>query len=86
MINLVYICLQRPYKHSIHNIAILLNQFTLTFIIGWLLLEKYSTIPFNIEKLLMYCLLGLMGAVLLSSLARIILSIWQHCFNQNITE
>ena len=83
VLHLVYICLQRPYEQGIHNFSIFLNQLTLVFAVGWLLWEKYFIIPFEVETLMLYCLLGFMAAVLFFSLTRTIFAVRRLYLDQN---
>ena len=75
-IHLIYVVIKRPYRMPIHNLAIIINQTTLFLTVMWLLFEKYCFLSYSAEKMLLYCLFGMIVAVLAIGLTRPIYAIW----------
>ena len=70
----ILIIVKRPYKHLLHNLALLLNLSVLGFNVGWIIAEEWSRQIIPYRNLLTIVLTMSLGLVSLMAVIRVILN------------
>lgn len=74
----LWIIIQRPYSHEIHNIGVVINLFPIVFFLSWSVAKRYFSMLLD-QKIEEYLVVSLIITLLLSVLAcilRIIYILW----------